>query len=180
MGATAYVKSISPQVLAILVEAPSLIEPFVCCYPPSVPQDFPEEMRVQFLSSSGIQEHLMGMREWLKDESPEHAGMLLSEASEPHVYLDKVWHQLQEYIRDAGAASSAATCILGGQEIGPDLGYGRARLLLPAEVVVCTDDLLEIDGTGLPSEELRVLFAQLQGYYREASEHGRAILQHLE
>jgi hypothetical protein len=52
--------------------------------------------------------------------------------------LEKSWHVLH-YLLSGSAEpdnSSLGKAILGGKEIGPDLGYGPARMLTPEEVTV--------------------------------------------
>ena len=52
------------------------------------------------------------------------------------VYLDKAWHGIHYLLTGSAEpnGSLASKVIMGGESIGPDLGYGEAQLLTPKEV----------------------------------------------
>lgn len=60
--------------------------------------------------------------------------------------LEKSWHTLHYLL--TGSAEPVDTClgkaILGGTEVGPDLGYGPARLLSPEEVRQVAEALAQL------------------------------------
>ncbi len=60
--------------------------------------------------------------------------------------LEKSWHTLHYLL--TGSAEPVDTClgraILGGTEVGPDLGYGPARFLLPEEVRQVAEALAQL------------------------------------
>jgi hypothetical protein len=66
---------------------------------------------------------------------------------EGRVDLDKNWHILHYLLTgDVNPSNSAlGSAILGGEEIGEDLGYGPARLLLPNRVAEISTALSDID-----------------------------------
>ncbi len=66
-------------------------------------------------------------------ETPDGIDELLdSDDDVASVDLDKAWHGLHWLLSQDDAPGEAA--ILGGEEIGEDLGYGPSRLLEPGEV----------------------------------------------
>jgi hypothetical protein len=117
--------------------------------------------------------------------------------------LDKAWHGLHYLLtgRIAPDGTARGDAVLGGVELGPDLGYGRARLLEADRVqqihaalgALRFDDLFQaanIDsplleqvygGQSLADEKdyLRHHFAHLQDFYERAATAGGAILIYL-
>lgn len=54
----------------------------------------------------------------------------------PQVSLDKLWHAVHYTLTGTAGASASplGAAVLGGTNIGPDIGYGPARYLEPDEV----------------------------------------------
>ena len=179
MSATAQLKCLPPTVIAILSADPGLIEPFVCAYPPSAPPDLPEEMHEAYLQNPSILENIQAMREWLEEEAGDAAELLLAESSGPHLDLDKTWETLENNLDQIPSSLALKSCIFGGREIGPDLGYGPARLLDPEEVSALALALDRVDPAQVEAGFLRELFEQLRVYYRQAAERGLGMLQSL-
>lgn len=117
--------------------------------------------------------------------------------------LDKAWHGLHFMLTGAVAPDGSARgrAILGGAELGPDLGYGRARLHEPARVqeihaalatlrfadlfdaADANSPLLEqmYGGESLAGEKdyLQHHFSTLQDFYARAATAGSAVLIYL-
>ena len=179
MSATAQLKSLPPTVIAVLSSNPGLIEPFVCAYPPSAPPELPAQMQEAFLRNTSILENLRAMREWLEEEAGDAAELLISESSGPHLDLDKAWEALELALDRIPSSLALKSCVYGGREIGPDLGYGPARLLDPEEVSALALALDRVDPAQVEAGFLRELFEQLRVYYRQAAERGLGMLQSL-
>lgn len=122
----------------------------------------------------------------------------------PAVNLDKAWHGLHYLLSgDRWAVRGVAgQAILGGREFGPDLGYGRARVLAPAEVQAIAEALAKEAPAALaaryngpelarakiypegiwtePREEalqyLLDFYEPLRRFYREAARRGLAVI----
>ena len=72
----------------------------------------------------------------IRDELSAWATKRTAEVGDTEVDLDKAWHGIH-YLLTGSADSNntvASKVIMGGQDIGPDNGYGAAQLLKPAEV----------------------------------------------
>jgi hypothetical protein len=117
--------------------------------------------------------------------------------------LEKSWHSLH-YLLTGSAGETNLTLgktILGGKELGPDIGYGPARFLEPPEVKEVATALKEVSEVELEKRfdlpamlaanvyacrdesELKLAqhyFAQVVRYYSEAAHRGRAMLLYLD
>jgi hypothetical protein len=116
--------------------------------------------------------------------------------------LEKSWHTLHYLL--TGSAEPVATClgkaILGGAEIGPDLGYGPARLLSPEEVRQVAEALAPLSKDDLAQrfnlptmeaasiyacdseEELELAqayFERMKYFYADAAARGNAMVLYL-
>ena len=72
----------------------------------------------------------------IRDELKASVTKRRAEVGDTEVDLDKAWHGIH-YLLTGSADSNntvASKVIMGGQDIGPDNGYGAAQLLKPAEV----------------------------------------------
>jgi len=119
------------------------------------------------------------------------------------VDVDKAWHGLHYLLtgRAEGGAEPLAWALLGGEEIGPELGYGPARYLTPPQVAAVAAALSDLDDQALARrfdaddmdaqdiypdiwardgrealEYLLAHFAPLAGAYRGAADRGDAML----
>ena len=123
--------------------------------------------------------------------------------SEESLSLDKSWHSLH-YLLTGSALETNSTLgktILGGKEIGPDIGYGLARYLEPLEVKEVAKALTKISKDDLARRfdlkamvaakiyachdegELKLAqhyFTQVVSYYGEAAGRGDAMLLYLD
>jgi hypothetical protein len=116
--------------------------------------------------------------------------------------LDKSWHTLHYLLTGSGEPSDSVLswAILGGKEIGPDLGYGPARLLTASEVQTIASALSQVSPTSLSQRfdlermiaskiyacrdhgELGLAleyFERLKPFYAESAARGSAILLYL-
>jgi hypothetical protein len=116
---------------------------------------------------------------WLREEAGEHAQALVSLFDRPHLYLDKAWVPLSDFLASVGASDDAKRSIMGGKEIGPNLGYDRARYLEAEEVVTTARALDSLCPESFPHPVISLLFHALRAYYADAASRGLAVLQHL-
>jgi uncharacterized protein DUF1877 len=122
---------------------------------------------------------------------------------EPDVLeLDKSWHTLHYLLTGSAEPSDSALgrAILGGKEIGPDLGYGPARLLTSSEVQEIASALAPVSAEDLTRRfnldkmiaseiyacrdegELDLAlehFERLKPFYAESAARGSAMLLYL-
>ena len=65
------------------------------------------------------------------------------QSKRPQLDLDKAWHGLHYLLAQDPwkPRAGAGEAILGGKEIGKDVGYGPAKILSPKEVVAIAKDL---------------------------------------
>lgn len=65
--------------------------------------------------------------------------------------LDKCWHELHFLLTGSIAPDGTilGDAVLGGEELGPDLGYGRARLVSPDRAKFLFQALGDLDFDGL-------------------------------
>jgi hypothetical protein len=80
----------------------------------------------------------------VRDELTQWAAKRKAELGDTEVDLDKAWHGIHFLLTGSVEPndSLASKVIMGGENIGPDRGYGPAQLLKPAEVKAIAD-LLE-------------------------------------
>lgn len=118
-----------------------------------------------------------------------------------HLALHKDWNLLHFALTGASgeAPGPAGDVILGGDEVGEDLGYGPARVLMPEKVATVAAFLGELGPAGIMKrfdprrvpedvygadfareratrESLRVRAEGVCRFYREAAEQGQAVL----
>ncbi|AFY62295.1 YfbM family protein [Synechococcus sp. PCC 6312] len=145
-----------------------------------------------------------GLLEGLIEEATETPEIKeLSEAAAVALDIDKDWHGLH-YLLTGQAWESPGVLgqvILGGQEVGEDLGYGAARLLLPEQVrgvaealrVLSPDELMgKFDPAGLNDADiypgnweeadrpgLGESYENVASYYQDAAAQGQGMLLYL-
>ncbi len=114
--------------------------------------------------------------------------------------LDKMWHAIHFLLVDGEEDRVAAQAVLGGTEIGDDVGYGPVRYLVPGEVEAVAAHLdgtpfetlaarfdpdrmnglgiypEEWDEDGVLEEELAPAYERLVAFYRVAAERGEVVL----
>lgn len=111
--------------------------------------------------------------------------------------LDKAWHALHFLLNGHPTEGSGPLfdAILGGTEIGEDMGYGPARVLTPDEVRAVAAALNKVDRTELKKKfdpkmleknniyvgdwdfkELSARLKELTMFFEEAAENGNAML----
>ena len=120
---------------------------------------------------------------------------------EESLSLEKSWHTLHYLLtgKPEGAPPPLGDAILGGTEIGEDVGYGPVRFLTPKQVrdvadalsKVTLDDLADRFDVDLMSaaniyackgeelESINFYFSNLMHYYVAASARGNAMLLYL-
>jgi hypothetical protein len=117
--------------------------------------------------------------------------------------LEKSWHSLHYLLTGtAGETDSVlGKAILGGTEIGPDVGFGPARYLEPSEVKKVAKSLKMVSKKDLISrfdletmkaakvyacrdegelQRAQEYFTQVCNYYKEAAARGDAMLLYLD
>lgn len=125
---------------------------------------------------------------------------------ETHLDIDKSWHAIHYTLNESpwGGEGPLAAVVLGGQELGEDIGYGPARYLAPPEVAAVASalelvapedfsakfnpaalDAAEIYPQGwedsMPEALDYVLdnYRQLRAFYKAAASRGEAVLVYL-
>jgi hypothetical protein len=111
--------------------------------------------------------------------------------------LDKAWHALQFMLNGHPSEGTGPLfdAILGGTEVGEDMGYGPSRVLTPDEVRAVAVALNKVDRTELKKKfdpkafkkndiyvgdwdfkELNARLKDLTTFFEEAAENGNAML----
>ena len=125
----------------------------------------------------------------------------ISQVSEP-LRIDKSWHGIHFLLTGSawGGKPPLSNAVLGGQEFGPDLGYGPARYLTPdqvREVAAALDEIInailrgrfnpkamtkaeiyswhEDEGEG-GLEYFLEYYAQVRAYFQQAARKGNGML----
>jgi hypothetical protein len=125
---------------------------------------------------------------------------LLDGTDPPVIDLDKMWHGIHYLLVEGEEDPVAGQVVLGGQEIGDDVGFGPVRYLVPGEVEAVAahldgtpfDVLVERfdpdrmnglgvypeiwDEDGVLDDELAPAYERLVGFYRTAAERGEVVL----
>jgi len=155
-----------------------------------------DELRAKNLSP---EEQAKAREEMLKELSAVGAGLGTGPDDENGLNLEKSWHVLHFLL--TGEAENAqpplGNAILGGKEIGDDLGYGPARFLTPQEVQEVASALTSLKKEDLASrfdldamikariypvrdeselELAQEYFDELSRYYADAAVDGNAML----
>lgn len=121
--------------------------------------------------------------------------------------IDKSWHGIHYLLtgQAEGGSGPEALAVFGGEEFGPEVGYGPARFLLPAQVAAIAEALSRLppealtkrfnskdmtekdiyltpmwerDGTEALEYALEY-YQQLPVFYRDAASRGDAVVQWL-
>jgi uncharacterized protein DUF1877 len=197
MGATAHFKSLSPWGVAFLQENSFLTEAFVCWEDPvrsispwkdSLSQEqrrsLDERLELAFPQNRENFGLEIAARQSPAQFSAAEGGLerLKAEWETPSLDLDKTWRGIVADL-DSFPSELAGACrdaLRGGVELGPDLGYGRAHLLDPREVLAIAELLPRAVGH---YQEAHGYFAReleyLSTYYSDAARQGRGMLLHL-
>lgn len=125
---------------------------------------------------------------------------LLDGDDAPVIDLDKMWHGIHFLLVEGEEDQVAGQVVLGGQEIGDDVGFGPVRYLVPGEVEAVAAHLdgtpFEViagrfdadrmnalgiypeiwDDDGVLDEELAPAYERLVAFYRTAAERGEVVL----
>lgn len=133
----------------------------------------------------------------------ESAGVTAAPNGEEGLSLEKSWHCLHYLLTGAADMTDSvlSKAILGGTEVGPDIGYGPARYLEPGDVKSVANSLKTVSQKDLMSRfdlkaieaakiyscrdesDLRLAqayFAQLSSYYEESAARGDAMLLYID
>lgn len=130
----------------------------------------------------------------------ERLGITPEDLGEP-LGIDKAWHGLHFLLTGSSTDTKPplGAAILGGQEVGEDLGYGPARYLSPAEVAAVADALDQVthadldiryDPSAMEGEKiypggwddpdsadwLIETFDEVKAYYAQARDRGYGML----
>lgn len=208
MGMVCYLRSVSPRLFRKLRDNPSLMDaivstPFVPM--PQVDRSTLDKMPAQAAEAVRrstdfvLQARRKKLNE-LEKRFPGEFERIVEEMEQPPLSLRKEWHAIH-YMLIGGPVtngSALSQAILGGTEMGGDLGYGPARYLEPEKVAEVSMELSQLskreflerfdpesmqDANIYPGvweddyeEYASELFDRLSGYYREAADRGRAML----
>jgi|SRR5882762_2700693 len=146
----------------------------------------------------------LGANQVLVNELRAWAEQRKAEVGDTEVDLDKAWHGIHYLLTGSAETNGtlASRVIMGGEDIGPDQGYGPAQLLYPEEVKAIAQ-LLEqttpemLRGRFKPKEMTRadvypgviwerdgdqaleyllVDYKKLVAFYKRAAERGQAVI----
>lgn len=200
MGMVGYFKRIPETLLAALKEDPSAIESMVVADVSGIPAITEEMLKTM---PPEIAKSMADMMKVLDEQKAGVAGRIPSGGDIPALSVDKEWHAIHYLLTgdSEGGEGVLAMVVLGGKEIGEDLGYGPARYLTASEVREAYRALAEIsreelehrfDPTDMTNrniypghweneyfEGLRQAFDDLVSYYRDAASEGHAMLIYL-
>lgn len=123
------------------------------------------------------------------------------------IEIDKAWHGIHYLLtgQEDGGAEPWAWAVLGGEELGPEVGYGPARFLTPAQVAAVAEGLAglsidtlrqrfmpqDMEAKGIYPEVIWVrdgagaldyllsFYPDLVAFYRDAAARGDGVLQWL-
>jgi len=204
MSMIAHLRQITPADLAQFQAAPDSIRQFIH-------GKLLAGMPATLAALEQIREKLIGAKNLPLAEQEQLRAKLLRDLGAPGAVfpgedsvkeglsLEKSWHTLHYLLTgSAGEASSPlGNAILGGAEIGPDVGYGPARFLEPSQVREVAAALAKISRDELSSRfDLKAMtaakiyackdssdlalaldyFDQLVGYYQDAATCDNAML----
>lgn len=130
----------------------------------------------------------------------------MSDTPDPLLDIAKAWHGIDFLLyEDENGLPSPLNVVMGGTEIGDDLGYGPARYLLPEQVKEATENLSVLDKAELRTqfdpvafeaadiypggwtvgepdaafEWLWVRLSAVREFFREAAQNGDVMLMYL-
>jgi uncharacterized protein DUF1877 len=123
-GTTWSARAIDPSLIGAIESDDKLLDQTLFGYQPPLFTEKLKEGRVDFSDKQ------------IRDEVLAWAAKRKSEVGDSEVYLDKSWHGIHYLLTGSvdSNGSLASKVIMGGENIGPDRGYGPAQLLNPAEV----------------------------------------------
>jgi hypothetical protein len=188
MGAGAYFKDLTPWAAALLAREPWLTETFVCwarfdrMITPALrnlPQE--EQRTLKARVTKAVGDAGSEARSKQKHTRPADVArvrpflsQLKSEWDRPGLDIDKAGPRVVAKLRD----HPSARAILGGTEIGDDLGYGRARLISLGEVQTLFVDLSEVAPRYIQYSDVdsSIMFEAIVDYYDQAARAGHAML----
>ena len=228
MSMMAELRLVSPRVLEILRQDPSLVDAALRTGLPTLPgqDDLPLPASVAKLLASlppaerARMESQMAQQMAALRDSPQVSGLfdereddleegrvelerlgVTAEDLGPPLGIDKAWHGVHFLLTGSSTDTTPplGAAILGGQELGEDLGYGPARYLSPAEVAAVADALAPLTADDLaqrydpsamerqkiypghwhePDSEdwLLETFDEVKAYYAQARERGYGML----
>jgi len=160
-----------------------------------------QEMAMQAMAA-GTSKNDEKLREQIISEL-ESAGALANHYGDRDLTLEKSWHCLHYLLTGSAGESDSVLgkAILGGKEIGPDIGYGPARYLEPNEVELVAKALKKVPKEDLAARfDLKAMkaakvyacrdeselelaqhyFAELCTCYEKAAERGDAMLLYID
>jgi hypothetical protein len=173
MGMTGEFRQASPRALALLRERPDLARAVVSFAPGAGDEPLPPNVRklvesmaeherarfeavaraatrraMRALRLAPLWSKLAGQRSPAQDDSRalDDAGITAEDLPEP-LFIEKAWHGFHFLLAgEPGPVSGPlAGVVLGGHELGEDLGYGPLRVLAPDEVRASADALDALD-----------------------------------
>jgi len=209
MGMIGHVRQVTLEQLRELQQNPDTLEQFLHGkILASAPKIRAALERVQQLGMQARAESDPEKRELLRQQvlqELETAGVQPPSGGpgEDGLSLEKSWHSLHYLLTGSAepVGSPLGKAILGGREIGPDLGYGPARFLDVSEVREVAANLSKLSPSDLARRfdlptmmavriyacrdegELELAqhyFAQLKDYYSDAEKRGNAMLLYID
>lgn len=106
----------------------------------------PAHASVVYYLAAAPEEKVLAMQ-----NDPKQMAEFLYSSGENKLYLDKMWHGLHWLLTPSKSKTTAPTSkiIMGGKEIGQDIGYGKARYFSSAQVKEIAAQLANVKVTEL-------------------------------
>lgn len=161
MGQWAYFREISPRLLARLVQDPSLVLAVKALHQrdlASMAEALPEQARERTKAVLQSFQSLKDLDIFAGERERERSGLEtlrnegFEEADSPsQIDIEKRWRYLSEVLdtQDTPNATKLGYIVVGGTEIGEDLGYGPLRYFTPEDVTRITEFLRALDRDSL-------------------------------
>jgi hypothetical protein len=127
-GITWSARAIDPSQISAIRSDDKLLNDTLFGEPPKMLNDQLTRDRHVLIDADKNKEMVAELKAWVQKRK--------AEVGDTEVDLDKAWHGIH-YLLTGSAESNdtlASKVIMGGQDIGPDRGYGPAQLLMPGEV----------------------------------------------
>ena len=198
MGMVGCFRQISPWLLEQLISKQHLVEPFLLVGFRGELEQSPPQVAAALKNDPFLMEMAQDMELQIRGMAPESADKIIQEASGPALSLDKNWQEIHQILTGNSKPTGdlLSNAILGGADVGADLGYGPARFFTRDQVKQISEKLDSVsedhfrtsassfakDGFSSPQGELEridfycELFTRLQAFYRNAAESGCPIL----
>lgn len=156
MGMTFVMIGLTPEQIEMLAEEPAAITDLVAVAThDEAAARFAEEIaalqpeareRLATELREGRTDFAMNQRRWADENDERRRALTRFGPIEKPLSLGKLWHILHYALAgDEGPTGGGGDALLSGEEIGPNAGYGPARLLTPAETAFFSRHLDHLD-----------------------------------